>query len=159
MHPLTISGFAQMRAMSTRNDEPTRASRPYDAGRDGFVLGEGAAVLVLERRSDATARGATPYAVLAGAGMTAAPAMGAPALPPVTPGFVHAPVMLEATLRQLDPQPGGRFLDGRRCCCTAAGCACTENSPAAIHVKCRSLWWCSLHPSTPQPWYSLSFLE
>jgi 16S rRNA (cytosine1402-N4)-methyltransferase len=44
--------------------------------------------------------------------MTAAPALGAPALPPVTPGFVHAPVMLEATLRQLDPQPGGRFLDG-----------------------------------------------
>lgn len=71
MHPLTISGFAQMRAMSTRNDEPTRASRPYDAGRDGFVLGEGAGMLVLERRSDATARGATPYAVLGGAGMTA----------------------------------------------------------------------------------------
>ena len=71
MHPLTISGFAQMRAMSTRNDEPTRASRPYDSGRDGFVLGEGAGMLVLERRSDASARGATPYAVLAGAGMTA----------------------------------------------------------------------------------------
>ncbi|MHA3703497.1 beta-ketoacyl-[acyl-carrier-protein] synthase family protein [Jatrophihabitans sp. YIM 134969] len=71
MHPLTISGFAQMRAMSTRNDEPERASRPYDSGRDGFVLGEGAGMLVLERRSDAEARGATPYAVLAGAGMTA----------------------------------------------------------------------------------------
>ena len=71
MHPLTISGFAQMRAMSTRNDEPEKASRPFDAGRDGFVLGEGAGVLVLERRRDAEARGRTPYAVLAGAGVTA----------------------------------------------------------------------------------------
>ncbi len=50
IHPLTISGFAQMRAMSTRNDEPERASRPFDKARDGFVLGEGAGVLVLERR-------------------------------------------------------------------------------------------------------------
>ena len=69
-HPLTISGFAQMRAMSTRNDEPERASRPYDKGRDGFVLGEGAGMLILERRSSAEARGRTPYAVLAGAAMT-----------------------------------------------------------------------------------------
>ncbi|MBV9594700.1 MAG: beta-ketoacyl-[acyl-carrier-protein] synthase family protein [Actinobacteria bacterium] len=71
IHPLTISGFAQMQAMSTRNDEPGRASRPFDKGRDGFVLGEGAGVLVLERRSDAEARGRTPYAVLGGAGVTA----------------------------------------------------------------------------------------
>lgn len=71
IHPLTISGFAQMRAMSTRNDEPERASRPYDKGRDGFVLGEGAGVLVLERLSSAKARGRTPYAVLGGAAMTA----------------------------------------------------------------------------------------
>jgi 3-oxoacyl-[acyl-carrier-protein] synthase II len=71
IHPLTISGFAQMRAMSTRNDEPTLASRPFDKGRDGFVLGEGAGALVLERRSSAAARGRTPYAVLAGAGITA----------------------------------------------------------------------------------------
>lgn len=70
IHPLTITGFAQMRAMSTRNDEPTRASRPYDKNRDGFVLGEGAGVLVLERMSSAVARGRTPYAVLAGAGIT-----------------------------------------------------------------------------------------
>jgi len=70
IHPLTISGFAQMRAMSTRNDEPERASRPYDKNRDGFVLGEGAGVLVLERLSSAVARGRTPYAVLAGAGIT-----------------------------------------------------------------------------------------
>jgi 3-oxoacyl-[acyl-carrier-protein] synthase II len=56
--------------MSTRNDEPQRASRPFDKGRDGFVLGEGAGVLVLERASAAAARGRTPYAVLAGAGIT-----------------------------------------------------------------------------------------
>jgi 3-oxoacyl-[acyl-carrier-protein] synthase II len=67
IHPLTMSGFAQMRAMSTRNDEPRRASRPWDRGRDGFVMGEGAGVLVLERAVDAAARGRTPYAVLAGA--------------------------------------------------------------------------------------------
>jgi 3-oxoacyl-[acyl-carrier-protein] synthase II len=71
IHPLNIAGFAQMRAMSTRNDEPERASRPFDKNRDGFVLGEGAGVLVLERASSATARGRTPYAVLAGAGITA----------------------------------------------------------------------------------------
>jgi 3-oxoacyl-[acyl-carrier-protein] synthase II len=71
IHPLTITGFAQMRAMSTRNDEPQRASRPYDKNRDGFVLGEGAGVLVLERASSARARGRKPYAILAGAGITA----------------------------------------------------------------------------------------
>jgi 3-oxoacyl-[acyl-carrier-protein] synthase II len=70
IHPLNIAGFAQMRAMSTRNDEPQRASRPWDKGRDGFVLGEGAGVLVLERATSAAARGRRPYAVLAGAGIT-----------------------------------------------------------------------------------------
>jgi 3-oxoacyl-[acyl-carrier-protein] synthase II len=70
IHPLNIAGFAQMRAMSTRNDEPERASRPFDKGRDGFVLGEGAGIVVLERRSSAEARGRTPVAVLAGAGIT-----------------------------------------------------------------------------------------
>jgi 3-oxoacyl-[acyl-carrier-protein] synthase II len=70
IHPLNIAGFAQMRAMSTRNDEPELASRPFDKARDGFVLGEGAGVLVLERASSAAARGRTPYAVLGGAGIT-----------------------------------------------------------------------------------------
>jgi 3-oxoacyl-[acyl-carrier-protein] synthase II len=70
IHPLNIAGFAQMRAMSTRNDEPQRASRPWDKGRDGFVLGEGAGVLVLEWASSAAARGRESYAVLAGAGIT-----------------------------------------------------------------------------------------
>jgi 3-oxoacyl-[acyl-carrier-protein] synthase II len=70
IHPLNIAGFAKMQAMSRRNDEPTRASRPWDKGRDGFVLGEGAGVLVLERAADAAARGRRPYAALAGAGLT-----------------------------------------------------------------------------------------
>jgi len=71
IHPLPLAGFAQMRALSTRNDEPAAASRPFDKGRDGFVLGEGAGVLVLERAEFARARGATPLAVLAGAGISA----------------------------------------------------------------------------------------
>ncbi|MFI2665367.1 beta-ketoacyl-ACP synthase II [Micromonospora carbonacea] len=70
IHALPIAGFASMRAMSTRNDEPERASRPWDTGRDGFVLGEGAGVLVLERAEHAAARGARVYARLAGAGIT-----------------------------------------------------------------------------------------
>ena len=70
VHPLPLAGFASMRAMSTRNDEPEKASRPWDKARDGFVLGEGAAVLVLERADHAAARGARVYARLAGAGVT-----------------------------------------------------------------------------------------
>jgi 3-oxoacyl-[acyl-carrier-protein] synthase II len=71
VHPLPMAGFAAMRAMSTRNDEPERASRPFDKARDGFVLGEGAAALVLERADAAKARGARIHARLAGAGATA----------------------------------------------------------------------------------------
>jgi 3-oxoacyl-[acyl-carrier-protein] synthase II len=71
IHPLPMAGFAAMRAMSTRNDEPERASRPFDKARDGFVLGEGAAALVLERADTAQARGARVHARLAGAGATA----------------------------------------------------------------------------------------
>jgi 3-oxoacyl-[acyl-carrier-protein] synthase II len=70
IHPLPIAGFAAMRAMSTRNDDPEKASRPWDKGRDGFVLGEGAGILVLERADHAAARGAHVYARLAGAGIT-----------------------------------------------------------------------------------------
>ncbi|MDO3687625.1 beta-ketoacyl-ACP synthase II [Micromonospora sp. C28ISP2-4] len=70
IHPLPIAGFSSMRAMSTRNDEPERASRPWDSGRDGFVLGEGAGVVILERADHAAARGARVYARLAGAGIT-----------------------------------------------------------------------------------------
>jgi len=68
--PLPIAGFASMRAMSTRNDEPERASRPWDKARDGFVIGEGAGVIILERAEHAAARGARVYARLAGAGLT-----------------------------------------------------------------------------------------
>ncbi|GII96066.1 beta-ketoacyl-[acyl-carrier-protein] synthase family protein [Sinosporangium siamense] len=70
VHPLTLAGFAQARALSSRNDAPEEASRPFDADRDGFILGEGAALMVLERREFAAARRARPHAVLAGAGVT-----------------------------------------------------------------------------------------
>jgi 3-oxoacyl-[acyl-carrier-protein] synthase II len=65
---LNIAAFAAMRALSTRNDEPARASRPFDKGRDGFVLGEGAGMVVLESAEHAAARGATALAVAAGVG-------------------------------------------------------------------------------------------
>jgi 3-oxoacyl-[acyl-carrier-protein] synthase II len=68
---LNIGAFAAMRALSLRNDEPERASRPFDKGRDGFVLGEGAGIVVLESEQHAAARGARVYAVAAGAGYSA----------------------------------------------------------------------------------------
>ena len=67
---LAMAAFSAMRAMSTRNDDPATASRPYDLGRDGFVMSEGAGALVLERLTHATARGANIYAEIAGFGMT-----------------------------------------------------------------------------------------
>ncbi|HET9142441.1 beta-ketoacyl-[acyl-carrier-protein] synthase family protein [Actinophytocola sp.] len=69
--PVTMAGFTQARTMSTRNDEPTRASRPFDVHRDGFVLGEGAGIVVLERADHAAARGARVYGRLAGIGTSA----------------------------------------------------------------------------------------
>jgi 3-oxoacyl-[acyl-carrier-protein] synthase II len=68
--PLTIAGFCSMKAMSTRNDEPEKASRPFDAGRDGFVCGEGAGVVVLEALAHAVRRDARIYAEIVGYGMT-----------------------------------------------------------------------------------------
>ncbi|TDC94493.1 beta-ketoacyl-ACP synthase II [Saccharopolyspora aridisoli] len=70
IHPVTIAGFAQARTLSTRNDEPERASRPFDVDRDGFVMGEGAGVVILESAEHAKARGARIYGRLAGSGIT-----------------------------------------------------------------------------------------
>ncbi|SFV21009.1 beta-ketoacyl-ACP synthase II [Micrococcus terreus] len=70
IHPMPLAAFASMQALSRRNDEPERASRPYDRDRDGFVMGEGAGALVLESEDHARARGAKIYAELAGTGVT-----------------------------------------------------------------------------------------
>jgi 3-oxoacyl-[acyl-carrier-protein] synthase II len=70
IHPITIASFSSMQALSRRNDDPATASRPYDISRDGFVMGEGAACIVLETEEHALARGAKIYAELAGGGVT-----------------------------------------------------------------------------------------
>ncbi|MQA88846.1 MAG: beta-ketoacyl-ACP synthase II [Gemmatimonas sp.] len=99
--PMTISGFAAMKALSERNDSPATASRPFDATRDGFVMGEGAGVLVLEELGHARSRGATVIAELVGFGQTAdayhitAPATGGE-------GAVRA---MQAALRSADAKP------------------------------------------------------
>jgi len=69
--PMSVGGFAAMRALSTRNAEPARASRPFDRDRDGFILGEGAGVVILEAHEFAVRRGAPIYAELVGYGMSA----------------------------------------------------------------------------------------
>jgi 3-oxoacyl-[acyl-carrier-protein] synthase II len=69
--PMSVGGFAAMHALSTRNEEPERASRPFDKDRDGFVIGEGAGILILEELEHAKARGAKIYAEVVGYGMTA----------------------------------------------------------------------------------------
>ena len=71
IHEATMGGFASMKALSTRNDDPAAASRPFDQGRDGFVIGEGGGVVILEALESAEARGATPLAELVGYGATA----------------------------------------------------------------------------------------
>jgi 3-oxoacyl-[acyl-carrier-protein] synthase II len=71
IHALNLAAFASMRAMSTRNDEPERASRPYDKNRDGFVLGEGSGIVILESEEHARARGARIHGIAAGVGYSA----------------------------------------------------------------------------------------
>src|SRR5205807_4892744 len=68
--PMGVGGFAAMRALSTRNGEPERASRPWDRDRDGFIIGEGAGILILEELEHARARGAKPFAEIVGYGMS-----------------------------------------------------------------------------------------
>ncbi|WP_454085245.1 beta-ketoacyl-ACP synthase II [Georgenia sp. Marseille-Q6866] len=70
IHPMPLAAFAKMQALSTRNDDPAGASRPYDTTRDGFVMGEGAGIVVLESAEHAAARGARVYAEICGVGMT-----------------------------------------------------------------------------------------
>ncbi len=103
--PLTIAGFCQMKAMSTRNDEPARASRPFDAERDGFVAGEGGGLVVLESLEHAVRRDARIYAEVVGYGMTSdAHHMTAP--DPEGDGAARA---MAAALRDagLEPSRGG----------------------------------------------------
>ncbi|MDN4163557.1 beta-ketoacyl-[acyl-carrier-protein] synthase family protein [Nocardioides abyssi] len=102
VHALPMAAFGQMMALSKRNDDPTAASRPWDKGRDGFVLGEGAAVLVLESAEHAAARGARVYAEAAGAGITAdSHDIAQP--DPVGAGATRA---MRAALRDADLSPG-----------------------------------------------------
>jgi 3-oxoacyl-[acyl-carrier-protein] synthase II len=68
--PMSVGGFAAMRALSTRNDDPSRASRPFDKDRDGFVIGEGSGIVILEELEFAKRRGATIYAEMAGYGLS-----------------------------------------------------------------------------------------
>ena len=114
---LNVGAFAVMRAMSTRNDEPERASRPFDKGRDGFVLGEGAGVVILESLEHAVARDARIYAVAAGAGYSSDAhhiSLGAPDGEGVT--FAITAALRDA---EVAPGPGGsrqraRHLHARR---------------------------------------------
>jgi len=102
VHPLPLAAFGQMMALSKRNDEPELASRPWDKGRDGFVLGEGAAVLVLESEEHARARGARVYAEAAGAGVTA----DSHDIAQPDPAGIGATRAMEMALREAELVPG-----------------------------------------------------
>jgi 3-oxoacyl-[acyl-carrier-protein] synthase II len=102
VHALPLAGFAAMRALSPRNDDPAAASRPFDKGRDGFVLGEGAGIVVLERKSFADARGASVVATLLGAGASSdAHHIAAP-----EPHGAGAARAITAALRDAGVEPG-----------------------------------------------------
>ena len=97
--PLGMAGFSNMKAMSRRNDAPEKASRPFDVDRDGFVLGEGAGVVILEEREQAIARGATLYAEVIGYGMSN------DAYDMVAPDGIGARVAMENALRDAGMAP------------------------------------------------------
>lgn len=101
LSPTTIAAFYNLRALSRRDDDPSRASRPFDRDRDGFVIGEGGAFLALERRREAVARGAVPRAELAGVGMSS------DAAHMVIPGDEagHAAAAIEAALADAETAP------------------------------------------------------
>lgn len=100
--PMSMAGFSNMRAMSRRNDDPKRASRPFDKDRDGFILGEGAGVLILEERDAALARGAEVYAEIVGYGMT----NDAYDMVHPSPGGEGAARAMEAALEDAGVDPG-----------------------------------------------------
>ena len=99
--PIAMAGFCSMKALSTRNDEPEKASRPFDKDRDGFVMGEGAGILVLESLEHALARGAKIYAEISGYGTNA----DAYHITAVAPGGVQAARCMEQALRDAEVQP------------------------------------------------------
>ena len=99
--PMSLGGFAALHALSTRNDEPERASRPFDSGRDGFVLGEGAGTLILEELEHAKKRGAKIYAEVGGTGYTA----DAHHITDMAPGGEGGARALRRALRQAELEP------------------------------------------------------
>lgn len=99
--PVAMAGFCSMKALSTRNDEPEKASRPFDKERDGFVMGEGAGILILESLEHALARGAKIYAEISGYGTNA----DAYHITAVAPGGVQAARCMEQALRDAEVQP------------------------------------------------------
>ena len=109
IHPLGMTGFIRLTAMSTRNEEPERASRPFDRTRDGFVMGEGAGMLVLESLEHALARGATPLAEIAGYGSSA----DAYRITDIDPEGVGAWRAMARALEQAGIDPESRDADGR----------------------------------------------
>ncbi|MEO0513247.1 MAG: beta-ketoacyl-[acyl-carrier-protein] synthase family protein [Planctomycetota bacterium] len=109
IHPLGMSGFIRLTAMSTRSDDPTTASRPFDSTRDGFVMGEGAGMLVIEDLEHARARGANIVAEIAGYGSSA----DAYRITDIDPEGEGAAIAMRAALQQAGIDPAERLDDGR----------------------------------------------